>query len=122
MRKFIVWVSWVLLFSCAFASAESIERLEQIASRADNLDAFLSNTALQDEYFHALSEYFGAEKTDRKVFDHTLQQLKDLKARVPGLAERLWETEGLGQPMSIKSDVATHGRLLAHDRWGSYVS
>lgn len=87
-------IAFVLsLFYSTSSYANSIERLESLASRAKNLDDFLANKDLQQDYYRALKEYFHRSKFRCESYDRILQKLKKLSAQVPGFRERLWSKQ-----------------------------
>lgn len=90
----------------------SLEEIDAIATRAPDLNSFLANESLINEYYQALESYYGPDRFTRKQFDAILTQMKTTVATVPDLGKRLWETNGLGEEFSIESKSATYGREL----------
>ncbi|MGZ3689068.1 MAG: hypothetical protein ACXVBW_12255, partial [Bdellovibrionota bacterium] len=95
--------------------------MEQIAQKARDLKEFLSRPELVNEYYEAALEYYGPDKFPRNAFDAVLNQLRELDARVPALAQRLWETTNLGQGFEIQAAAKTSGLELKVSNWERHL-
>lgn len=115
---FIFLLSWVSLF----ASAATLETLDEILTRKGSLQAFLADEALVKEYYNAASNYFGVARFPKASYLETINQVRELVAKNPVLADRLWETKGLGVAFSLQSAIKTSGRELHLKNWEKYLA
>jgi|GEM_PF-6640907 len=104
-----------------FASETSFEKLDEILQKAGSVQKFLASPALQTEYFNYLHPMVSVTTAlHRDAFDGVLQQLSKVLKTDPSLAKRLWETEGLGAPLSIQSEGRNFGRDLNEKAWQTH--
>jgi hypothetical protein len=101
----------------------SLAELDRIVAEAPNLPALLESPDILDRYFNALRAYFPAaigtlhEQFTREKFDLILDQLRLTLRKVPGLAERLWETEGTGEAFAVENRENVSTLVLNRDAW-----
>jgi hypothetical protein len=94
----------LIFFSPLSLLANNLERLDQIVTKARNLDDFLDNSRLVEEYKLALVQYYGDRITHER-FSFILNQLKKLNSEIPGFGSRMWES--LDLQLSFESDENT---------------
>lgn len=93
--------------------------MERTLQDAGDLQTFLSRNDLKLRYLTAAEEYFGNE-FDRQSYWAILNQLEDAIKKVPGLEERLWETDNLGVSFEIKAN-RTRGVSIDTDLFKKYI-
>jgi hypothetical protein len=114
-------VLWALWCALAFGEPAGIRRLDAVLDKAATLDEFLASDELKHEYYEALRDYHGgSEKFPRSSFNAIIKQLTDIKDKVPGMKERIWERTPPGRTFSVKPEIATSGRALDGAGWTSY--
>ena len=97
----------------------TLAELEQVLKKAKNIDQFLKNPTLIDEYFAALQSYYG-EGFSRQSYDAIIKQLRELVKKVPQVKERLWEKVKL-KPMVIEQRATKHHRVINVKTWRNYL-
>lgn len=107
----------LVFFVCISLLADDTDT---VLSQARDIDDFLSKPELVEKYFEALQKKHGAESFHRAAYDRILQQLRDIKDKVPGLKARLWE-KGPGEEFSVESLPQSHGRTVDRNAWLRYV-
>jgi hypothetical protein len=99
----------------------TLESLDSIVAKAPNLDTFLANDGLVNEYFTGLQDYFGEENFSRTQYDLILGQLREIKDKVPDLKDRLWDPkQNTGETFSVQGALKTRGRTLGQSAWENY--
>ncbi len=100
----------------------SVPKHELIAREAANLEDFLARHELMDRYFTAMNDYLGGNETHFAAFKIIISQLKQIRHHVPGLSERLWDTENLGIPLLVPLGIKAYGRNVNAERWTVFLS
>lgn len=112
----ILFVLYCAAFQPAFAEAPPT-----VTARAKNLDDFLAHPDWVNDYYEALKRKYGADRFPREGFDLVLGQLREMKEKVPGLKERLWQ-KGEGEAFSISLVTTNYGREVDMDKWKPHLS
>ena len=73
------------------APAQSLEKLESIVAKAKDLDDFLFQPQLREEYFKALQAYQHRDRFRCVTYEKILDKVRLLRNAVPGFKERVWE-------------------------------
>ena len=71
--------------------AETLDRMEEITSRARNLEQFLNTPNLTQEYGKALEAYLGRNRFNCESYEAILDELREIVKKVPAVGERLWQ-------------------------------
>ena len=95
---------------------------ERVIAQAKSLDDFLSHQNLIEAYFDSIQGYYGENRFSRESFDVILTQLIEIKDKIDGFKERLWETTDLGEPFTISAGAKTYGRKLNVPLWQDYLT
>jgi len=119
---------WLRLtpFAIAETNTEALEAADSVLAKAGNLDGFLANRALVNEYYVSLQKIYGNEtEFPRASFNKIISQLTNIKERVPGLKEGLWKArtgEGYVSAFTIKPATEVTGRAMVATKWSAFVS
>lgn len=104
------WVTALILaigigFNSRVIFAITLTEIDRVLATSNSLDDFLNSPNQQERYFKALQEYYGNEKFDRTMYDHMLNQLRELQAKVPEVAIRFWEIPDQRKFFKFQSSV-----------------
>lgn len=112
----ILSLSWVV-----GASATSLEDLDAIMQKAGSVKGFLADPKIQQEYYDALSSYYGNDTLPKASYEAMLSQLKFTTEAIPELGDRLWETNNLGEKMEFTPAAKSSGYDLKQYQWDDYL-
>lgn len=118
----------VFLFSLTVHSRgrTTLQSLEAVVSKAENLDEFLSNEGLVTEYFHTVQKFYGLddERFPRENYDIFISQLRDLSKKSTKFADAIWSPRVQGAKHSLKAvkgpDVWKLNREKLKSFWEGY--
>ncbi|MEQ1842545.1 MAG: hypothetical protein ABL994_19260, partial [Verrucomicrobiales bacterium] len=93
---------------------------ELVVREAANLHDLLGRPDLLERYLGLMAKYLRATEVHRPAFRTLVQQLKAATESIPGLADRLWETDQLGKPFLISMGMQSYGRIVNQEAWALY--
>lgn len=100
----------------------SLEEIDNIVTKADNLNEFLNSSEIQGEYFKGLQNYFGEDRFPRESYDGIIKQLKEVNAKFPEIAERAWQTNDLGKSFQINLSIKSSGLKVKQDKFLTWLN
>ena len=105
----------------AAPSTMTLEKLDSIVAQARDLEDFLGQPKIVGSYGLALEDYFDPSHSKKHFsqerYHLILDQLREILPKVPGLAQRLWETNVLGAAFSIDNEESLRGISLNPIIW-----
>ncbi len=125
VRNACLWLFALLLLLPSVACAEpTLEGLDEIFMRRGGIRNFLKDPELQNEYYEALRGYLRLEREEfpPKVFKSFLTELVSLEGEVPGLYDRLMETNNLGVSFKFTSEKDTTIPEVSPAIWNRLVN
>lgn len=119
LSRVILLLSFTLSF--VTARAATLQDMDQVLTKASNLNEFLASPTLVEEYYQVSSEYYGASKFPRVSYDAILAQMKTVVHAYPEFAERAWESH-LGEHFQVISIAPAYGRNLQESAWDHFLA
>ncbi|MGZ3708657.1 MAG: hypothetical protein ACXWPM_07630, partial [Bdellovibrionota bacterium] len=106
---------WSGLFSTMYPSG-SFAFAESLLDQFPSLDSFLGDEHALSQYYCALCAYYENEDIPHERFRLVLAQLREMRALVPELSERLWAVQE-DASFTIEPELKTYGRRVDAVRW-----
>ncbi len=122
--KFFVQGLLVLFVFVGMAShlqAATLQDMDSVLLKAPDLNHFLADPQLIEEYFQVSSEYYANnDRFPRVSYEAIIKQMRIVAKAYPEFAARAWETN-LGKPFQVASIAATYGRNLQESAWDRFI-
>ncbi len=116
------WLIALVLFFANFASALTIEEIDQkVLAKYPTVQDFLNDPEGIELYYKNLEEYFGPSHFVRHRFNAIMQQLAMAVNEIPGFGELVWNQKHDGRAYEIHTALKTSGRTLDTIKWNNFL-